>query len=124
MKTIAKQQGITLLGLVCVLGLIAFFVMIALKLVPIYIEYFNVVTSLESLKNEPELINKSPAEVLQLLNRRLDINDVDHVDHKNLRIKRYPGRTEVGVVYEIREPLMGNIDIVTKFDKSVQLEAR
>jgi len=39
----------TFIGMALVLGLLAFFVTLVLRLLPAYLEYFNVKTSLDSL---------------------------------------------------------------------------
>ncbi|MEO5573410.1 MAG: DUF4845 domain-containing protein, partial [Gammaproteobacteria bacterium] len=74
MKNINRQSGITTISLVIVLLLIAFFTLIILKVGPMYLENFSVVTSMESLKKEPEIASRTGEEILQLLMKRLDIN--------------------------------------------------
>lgn len=116
-----KQSGITLIGLIFTLALIGFVALIAFRLLPIYIEYFNIVTSMESLENEPEFALKSKQDILRLLNNRLDINDVEAIETKDIRINQEPGVTKVGVKYEVRKPMFYNIDVVVKFDKTVEV---
>ncbi len=121
MNTISKQSGMSAIGLVFVLLLIGFFALVTLKLLPMYLENFSVATSLESLRNEPELGSKTGPEILQLLMKRLDINDVENVTAKNVAITRTAIGAVVNVKYEVRKDLLGNIDVVGKFDESVEL---
>ncbi|WP_297529483.1 DUF4845 domain-containing protein [Thiohalobacter sp.] len=114
----------TLISWLVVLGLIAFFAILVLRLVPNYLEYFKVESTLESLKNEPGITQKSPGEIRTLISRRFDINDVEHVKAKEVKITRDRGRTIVSVKYEVRVPVLGNVDAVTKFDKSVEIVHR
>jgi len=120
----ARQQGMTFIGVVIVLGLIAFFVLIALKLIPLYLENFKIVSSLQSLKSEAELGSKSAPEIMTLLSRRLDINEVRRLTPKDIEIKAGSGRARVRIKYEARESFIGNVDIVAKFDDSVELTGR
>ena len=53
-----RQQGLTLISLVFILGLIGFFVMLTLKIVPIYLDHGKVKSALEALKATPELANE------------------------------------------------------------------
>jgi len=119
-----QQQGMTFIGWLIVLGLIAFFAILVLRLVPNYLEYFKVESTLESLENEPGITEKSPAEIRTLISRRFDVNDVEHVTAKDVKVTRDSGRTIISIKYEVRVPIMGNVDAVTKFDKSVEIVRR
>lgn len=119
-----QQQGMTFIGWLIVLGLIAFFAILVLRLVPNYLEYFKVESTLESLENEPGITEKSPAEIRSLISRRFDVNDVEHVTAKDVKVTRDSGRTIISIKYEVRVPIMGNVDAVTKFDKSVEIVRR
>lgn len=123
-KNHARQQGMTFIGVVIVLGLIAFFVLITLKLVPLYLENFKIASSLQSLKSDPALGSKSAPEIMSLLNRRLEINEVRRLTPKDIEIKVGSGRALVRIKYEVRESFIGNVDIVAKFDDSVELTGR
>lgn len=121
MHTPARQGGMTALGWIIVLGLIAFFALLTLKLLPNYLENFKVAETLESLKNEPDITQKSPAEIRKLISRRFQINDVTHIEARDVEIDKEGGVTRVTARYEIRVPVMANVDAVTKFDESVEL---
>lgn len=119
MNIIKKQDGMTTIGVLIVLLLIGFFVLITLRLLPMYLESFSVSTALESLKSEPEVASKTGPDILQLLQKRLDINDVEHVGRDNIDIRRTDTGVVISVKYEVRKELWGNIDLVGKFDKSI-----
>ncbi|MEO7557710.1 MAG: DUF4845 domain-containing protein [Gammaproteobacteria bacterium] len=119
MNIIKKQDGMTTIGVLVVLLLIGFFVLITLRLLPMYLESFSVSTALESLKSEPEVASKTGPDILQLLQKRLDINDVEHVGRDNIDIRRTDTGVVISVKYEVRKELWGNIDLVGKFDKSI-----
>ena len=116
-----RQQGMTLLGWIIVLGLIAFFVLLTLRLLPNYLENFKVAETLESLRNEPDITRKAPSEVRKLISRRFMINDVTNLDARDVTITNADGRITIRARYEIRMPVLGNVDAVTRFDESVEL---
>ncbi|MEO5702651.1 MAG: DUF4845 domain-containing protein [Gammaproteobacteria bacterium] len=124
MNTINKQRGMSAIGLVIVLLLIGFFTLITLRVGPMYLENFSVTSSLASLKNEPDIAAKPGIEILQLLMKRLDINDVENVNPKDIAITRISTGVLVSVKYEVRKALVGNFDVVGKFDESVELNQR
>lgn len=121
MYTPKRQQGMTLLGWIIVLGLIAFFVLLTLRLLPNYLENFKVAETLESLRNEPDITRKPPSEIRKLISRRFIINDVTNIEARDVKITNDKGRMTVRARYEIRVPILGNVDAVTKFDESVEL---
>lgn len=121
MKTLKRQQGMTGIGWLIVLGLIAFFVFIGLRLFPIYAENFSVVTSLKSLKNEPQVTSKSKAEVLRLITNRFDINDVKNAGRKDITIATRGGVLNVSVKYSVKTKLFGPLSLIAEFDESVEV---
>ena len=119
MRTIRQQQGLTPIATIAMLILVAFAVFLLFKMVPVYLEYFSVASSVNSLKDVTDLGQKSRDEVRELLKRRLEINDVKRVKPEHIKITRSGSATTVAVAYEARVPLLGNIDLISTFDKTV-----
>ena len=124
MKSIHRQRGMTPIGWILVFLLIAFFALIALKLVPIYIESFSVGSVIADLKNEPGIGNMTTSQIISTVDKRLDINNVTGVSKDDIYIEKYGSTVTISAEYEIREPLMGNVDLVVSFNKSVEVDAR
>jgi Tfp pilus assembly major pilin PilA len=118
-----RQNGMTAIGWLLVLGLIAFFTLITLRLVPLYLEYAKVAAALESLENEPGITGKTKTEIVRMVQKRFEVNDVLNVTAKQLEIKKDKGVLIVSIDYERRENLISNIDVVAKFDKKVKVVA-
>lgn len=117
------QRGMTAIGWLIVLGLLAFFVLLVLRLAPGYLEFYKVESVIDSLKDEPYIGNKTPMEIRSLLQRRIDVNSIDHVDAKDIKIEQSGGRTTITADYEVRVPMIGNVDAVSKFHKSIEVAA-
>ena len=117
------QKGMTAIGWLLVLGLIAFFTLITLRLVPAYLEFAKVTSVLESLQNEPGITRKTRGEIIQMITKRFDVNDVYQVDAKQVKITKEKGVLTVSINYERREHLVANVDVVTTFDKQVEVVA-
>ena len=115
------QRGMTAIGWLLVLGLIAFFTLVTLRLVPMYLEYAKVVSTLESLPSEPGIASSSKGEIVSIIARRFDVNDVRNIDPKNVLVSKERGVLTIGFKYERREHLISNIDVVGKFDKQVEV---
>ncbi|TAK39460.1 MAG: DUF4845 domain-containing protein [Lysobacteraceae bacterium] len=118
------QGGITLIGFIIVLALVGFFAYVAMKLVPMYSEYYAVKQALKGLQQEPGIANRDPAKIQDLFFRRLYISYAENVKAENVKIERVDGGWNMSVNYEVRKPLMGNLDVVGKFAASEQLSNR
>ncbi len=120
-----KQHGMTAIGFVMLLVIIAFFTAVALKLTPLYLEHFEVSSVLKSLAQEPGIANKSAAEIEDIIMKRLGINNVTHVTKDNIEISKEEGKTSIAISYEVRVPMLANIDVVANFkDDKVEVTAR
>jgi hypothetical protein len=123
MKGLRQQRGMTAIGWLIVLALIAFFTLITLRLAPLYMEFYKVVSVLESLQKEPGVTRKTKAEIRTLISRRFDVNDVSGVSAKQASIVPKGDVLTVGINYERRVSVFGNIDVVAKFNKEVTVVA-
>ena len=118
------QRGMTAIGWLLVLGLIAFFTLVTLRLVPMYLEYAKVASTLESLQSEPGITNLSKPEIVEIISKRFSVNDVRKLDPKTVIISKDRGKLSIGFKYERREHLISNIDVVGTFDKQVEVPIR
>ncbi len=121
MRIAHSQRGLTLLGFLIVLIVVAFFGFIAMKLFPVYSEYYAVRTSLKALQQEPGIASKPPDTVRSLLDRKWYISYVSTPTQKNVKINRRGGDYIVQVAYERRGNLIYNLDYIATFDTSVSL---
>lgn len=119
MRTLKEQQGMTFLGYVIVLGIIGFFAMIVLKLVPIYLEYQSVLTALNSVESQPA--TSSPASIRSSIQKNLDVNSVTVVNSRDFKVKRDKGTTRVHIAYNAETRFISNVYFLVKFDASVEL---
>lgn len=117
----AKQYGLTFISWAFVVALIACSALLFMKLYPPYYGYFKVNTAVNSLKREDGVGGLTDKEIKTHLLRRLQIDDVDEVTEKQIVIERTTGGKVLTVAYEVRVPIVGNLDAVTRFNKTVNL---
>ncbi len=55
MQSLKRQNGMTAIGWLIVLALIGFFVLLTLRMLPSYLEYYKIVSSLDSMEKETGL---------------------------------------------------------------------
>ena len=119
MRSMHRQKGVTAIGWLIILGLIGFFTLLTLKMAPAYMEYYKVVSSLESLEEEPGLQNA--ADIRRLLNRRFNISYVESINERDVQIRNAGPFLRVTAKYESRVHLFGNVYVVMAFNKQVQV---
>ncbi|HET8818138.1 MAG TPA: DUF4845 domain-containing protein [Xanthomonadaceae bacterium] len=119
-----NQGGLTLIGFVIVLAVVGVFAYCGMKLFPMYSEYYSVKQALKGLAAEPGIANKDPAKVKDLLFRRLYVSYAENVKPNNVKITRDGQGYVITVKYEVRRELIGNLDVVGKFEASEDLMRR
>ena len=119
-----KQGGLSLLGFLVVLAVVGFAAYVGMKLFPMYQEYYSVRSAMKGLANEPGVADMDPAKIQDLFFRRLYINYSESVKPSHVKIERMDGGWKMSVNYEVRRPLVGNLDVVGKFDASEPLTRR
>jgi Tfp pilus assembly major pilin PilA len=115
-----RQQGLTLISLIFVLGFIGFFVMIILKVVPIYMDHSKVKTALEELKADSSFQAKSPSEIKESLSKRFNINYVYDVKTDDIHIVKSGNYVKVEIEYETVVSLFGNLSLLAEFHDIVE----
>ena len=116
-----RQSGMTLISFLMMFVLIGFFALLVIKLAPIYLEHFKVSSSLQTLKNEPDIGHKSKEEIIRLLEKRWEINMVNVVTGKDVEFTRTSSSMKVQIAYEVSTHILGNIDALVYFDDSIEV---
>lgn len=121
MQSRNKQQGLTFISWLLVLAMAGMFVLVGIKITPVYLEHFAVRKTLETLKNEPLINRKSLREIRTMLMRRMDMNSIYDLTKDEVIIKRAGGVTTITVAYEERRNIVGNLSLVMTFEDSIEL---
>ena len=118
-----NTRGITLIGFMIVLCVLGFFAYMAMRLIPVYVEYFGVVKSMDQLRSEGVWAQRSINDIRRELGVKFDTQYVDSTDvpPQAIQLKRENGAATLRIAYERRVPFIYNIDLVASFDKSVNL---
>ena len=119
-----NQGGMTLIGFVIVLAVVGFFAYVGMKLFPMYSEYYAVKQALKGLSTEAGIANTDPAKIQDLFFRRLYISYAEDVKPEHVKIERIDAGWKMTVAYEVRRPLIYNLDVVGKFNASENLTRR
>lgn len=115
-----RQQGLTLISLILILGLIGVTVLLTLKIVPIYLDHGKVTSALEALKEMPDLASKGEYEIRDSLNKRFTINYVYDVKQDNIKVIKHGNYVKVDIEYETVVNLVGNLSALAEFHDTIE----
>lgn len=116
-----KQRGLTFISLVFILGLIAFFTLLVLKIGPIYFNNSKVKNALAAVAQSTDITTKTRNEILSSLDKRFNMNYVEYVTQDDIKIIAQPGYVKVDIEYERVEPIMGNLSVLVEFHEGFEV---
>ena len=116
-----RQQGISIISLVLLLALLGTLAIVSFRFIPLYADYFTVVKIAQDMQAEGSVLNKPKREIRNMLNKRFRTNNLwDLKAEETIKIKKDPARgVLLHIDYEVRSPLIYNLEVVAKFDKVV-----
>jgi hypothetical protein len=98
---------------------LGFLAMVGVKLVPPYLEFSTVKSIMGEAASDPSLAGKGRREVLSSIEKKLYINDINVVSAADFEYKQGKRGDDLSVAYEVRRPLVGNLDAVMRFQHQV-----
>lgn len=110
-----RQQGLTFISICFILGLIAFFVLITLKIAPIYMNHSKVVNAFAAVEAMEDIETMSKSAIINSLNKRFNLNYVEKITNDDITITKYDEYLKVEIEYERVEKLVGNLSILVQF---------
>lgn len=113
----SRQAGLGAVGWLIVLAIASFGLTCLFKLGPVYLEYWQTKQALDDVLADGRGAGKSKAELLDSIQKHLDVSRVEVVNARDIRFTSTRDGLELDAGYEKRVPLIANIDVVAKFDK-------
>lgn len=106
-----RQQGLTLVGLIFVLAIVAVIAVLGMKVVPTAIEYSAIRKSIVSAK----AAGTTAAEIRAAFDRQANIGYIDAITGKDLDITQVDGVLEVRFAYQKKIPLFGPASLLLEY---------
>jgi hypothetical protein len=120
----AKQRGIVGISALLVLGTIIIFATAAVKLAPIYLDYWTLNRIITDIVEDERSSDATPAGIRRELSSRFITNRVEAVSLGDIKISTDKKGVLIDARYEKRTPVMFNVDAVVRFDKAIFLVPR
>jgi hypothetical protein len=114
--TLQQQKGVTLSGLLMWSVILIMIVVLGMKLTPVFLEYVAIQKSFAAIVNDSTLKNASPNEIRLSFNKRANINDIDVISGRDIKISKEKGRLMLKADYSVTIPLFANVSILIDFN--------
>jgi hypothetical protein len=116
------QQGMTFIGLLCVLALVGVIGYAVIRLVPVYLNYMKIARTMEMTATEVKGDNPDPGNMRRILERHWTIEDPTAVDFKDIEIIKGDNGVSMHVAYDDAVPYIANVSLSVHFDKTVKVQ--
>lgn len=112
------QRGLSLNALMLGGAVLALVSLLAMKAIPPWIEYGNLVKAVKGTAGDASLKDASMAKVRDAFTKRADMDDVKSVTAQDLDITKEGNELVISFKYEKKVPLFGNTSMVFDFEGS------
>ena len=113
-----QQRGVTFIGMLFIAAVVIFVAIVAVRLIPPYIEYFTIKKILVSMRNAGELKTSTPKELRSSFDRRATVDNVTAIKADELEISKEGEEAVVTAAYSVKVPVMGNVSACMDFSTS------
>lgn len=113
--SIKRQRGMGWFGLLLVFAAIGFIAIVVIKVGPLYLNHITVARVVSNVADDPEMGNANVQQIRSALQRRWDIDYIDQVEAKDIKVKRSARGRMLAYDYEARVSLFYNVYVVVHF---------
>lgn len=121
MNRLVRQRGISLLSLLIVLSVSAFFLNCAIRLIPIYVDNITVRSALSRLGEDATLSTMTKSEIRRKLDKHFEVNNIRGKPAQSISVEKTVSTTFINVNYEERVNIIFNIDAVVVFKNQLDI---
>ena len=115
----SRQAGMTTLGFIILALFVGLFAFAVIRLTPVYLNYMKVVGVVDGVFNEFDGMNATRAQVRQSIARRFDVESVNIITARDVKVTSVGNGFEVAAVYDHTSPFIANVSFTVHFNKSV-----
>jgi uncharacterized protein YeeX (DUF496 family) len=114
-----RQAGMSIPSILIIVIMVGFFVMCAIRMTPVYLEYLTVKRVMTQIAEEYKPEENSISDIRRKVSTMLNTNQVYLLQPREVEVFRKNGKIMIDSNYEARVPVMGIIDAVMTFDDLV-----
>lgn len=110
-----RQRGVTLMGLLVGSVVLVVAALLAMKLLPSYIEYFSVKKAITGIAMDSRGRGGSPSDIRRAFENRAAVDDIKSVGASDLQIDKSGNGYSITANYRKEIPLFANIGVFIEF---------
>lgn len=119
-----KQRGATFLTWVAGAGVVIFVFITAIKLTPLYLEFYAVRSLTEKVALDPTMLRANTQQIRRKVADYIDVNGLYTLTPDAFSVVQVDGKDNtraLAVSYEVRKHWFANIDFLTTFEYSREI---
>jgi hypothetical protein len=117
-----SQNGLTTIGWIVVIAIFGSIVLTGLKILPMYLDYFNIRSVIDSVVNDPGIDARSKRDLWDAINKRLRINSIRYIKREDLSFERTDGVTTVRINYRVEKPYIAQLYLGADFSYTAEIK--
>jgi Domain of unknown function (DUF4845) len=117
-----RQQGMTFIGVLCILALVGVIGYAGIRLTPVYLNYMNIARTMDTVATEFKGENPDPVAIRRSLEKHWEIEAITAVDYKDIEVTKDDSGVSLHVAYDDSEPYVANVSLAVHFDKTVKVQ--
>ncbi len=120
------QQGISLSGFIYLAIVLCVFGLLAMRIVPVYMDHYSIVHAAKSARTLPKSeLKRPPAQAIKYLRTKiipqLQINGFNHFKESDIKIKHTKTGYRINIPYTVKKKLIANIELLFTFDPVIEI---
>jgi hypothetical protein len=119
-----KQKGLTLISWLAIIAVVLFNAIIAMNVVPVYLNDHSVKSLMQSLESDAAVKGATPKKIKEIIAKRLRINNIYSVNKDHITIKKAKNDYVITIEYEPRGKLVGSLDYIVSFKHEARVPIR
>jgi hypothetical protein len=123
MQNPKRQAGMTMWGMLFVLGTLAFSLFLFFKLLPPYMDDFKIISALDSLGRQPDVGSMTLPQMKEAIRKRLEIDSADDLFDLNkiMTVEPRGKMKRIRINYESVVPMAFNVSALISFDHAIEV---
>jgi hypothetical protein len=113
-----RQKGLTLSGMILVSILVIVVLLIGMKVVPVYVEYFSIQKNFRAMAEDPSLASAPRTELVRAWSARATVDNITALKTTDIVFERQGGQLVVSADYSVKVPIYGHVNFCFDFNPS------